>query len=87
MKIFKLRKLAGTRTWQWRTVEGNRGTYSTFANGAGILYNQDDGSFGNKFCTFEKFKVCKTASGTRRKLNRLFSGLADDPTPENDYRI
>lgn len=87
MRICKLTRIPGTRTWKWRTVEGNRGTYMTFANGKGILYNQDDGKYGRKFCTFEKFSVCKTASGTRKKLNRIFARLTDDPSPDNDYRI
>ena len=87
MRIHQLKKLPGTNTWTWRTVEGNRGLYMTFANGKGILYNADNGQYGRKFCTHEKFAVCKTPSGTRRKLNRLFADLTDDPSPENDYRI
>ena len=87
MRIHQLKRLPGTSTWTWRTVEGNKGTYLTFANGKGILYNQDDGMYGRKFCTHEKFSVCKTVSGTRRKLNRIFAPLADDPSPDNDYRI
>lgn len=87
MKIYNLRKVPDTRTYTWRTVEGNRGTYMTFDNGKGILYQQDDNKFGNKFASHEKFQVCKTLSGTRKKLNRIFAPLTDDPTPENDYRI
>lgn len=87
MKVFKLRKIPGTGTWTWRTVEGNRGNYMTFANGKGILYQQDDNSYGTKFATHEKFSICRTPSGTRKKLNRIFEPLTDDPTPENDYRI
>ena len=87
MKICNLHNINGTKTWKWRTVEGNKGNYCTFANGKGILYNSDDQRFGNKFCTHEKFSVCKTVSGTRKKLNRLFAPLSDDPTPENNYRI
>lgn len=87
MKVCKLTKLPGTRTWTWRTVEGNRGRYMTFANGKGILYQQDDERFGLKFATVEKFAVCKTPDGTRKKLNRIFKDLTDDPTPENPYRI
>ena len=87
MRIQKLKRLSGTNTYTWRTVEGNRGTYLTFANGKGILYQQDDNQYGTKFATHEKFAVCKTLSGTRKKLNRIFEPLTDDPTPENDYRI
>ena len=88
MRICKLSLIPGTtRTWIWRTVEGNRGFYMTFANGKGILYQRDDNRWGLKFCTMEKFSACKTASGTRKKLNRLFATLKDDPTPENEYRL
>jgi hypothetical protein len=87
MKICKLSRLTNTRTWTWRTVEGNKGNYYTFANGKGILYQNDARTYGRKFCTHEKFSVCKTASGTRKKLNRLFANLEDDPSPENDYRL
>lgn len=87
MHICKLKCLPGTRTWTWRTKEGNKGNYYTFANGKGILYRDDSGTFGGKFCTHEKFAVCKTPSGTRKKLNRLFAPLSDDPTRENDYRL
>lgn len=87
MRICKLKRLPGTNTYTWRTVEGNRGTYLTFANGKGILYQQDDNQYGTKFATHEKFTVCKTISGTRKKLNRIFEPLIDDPSLENDYRI
>ena len=87
MRICKLARIPNTRTWTWRTVEGNKGNYYTFANGKGILYQNDARTYGRKFCTHEKFSVCKTASGTRKKLNRLFANLEDDPSPENDYRL
>ena len=87
MKIYKLSRLPGTNTWQWRTVEGNTGNYYTFANGKGILYQRDDGKYGCKFCSHEKFNVCKTISGTRKKLNRIFDPLTEDPSPENNYRL
>ena len=87
MRICKLTRIPSTRTWTWRTVEGDKGQYSTFANGKGILYQSDTRTYGTKFCTHEKFSVCKTASGTRKKLNRLFAPLTDDPSPENDYRL
>lgn len=87
MRIYKLKKIPNTNTWTWRTIEGNKGEYCTFANGKGILYSNDARTYGGKFCTHEKFSVCKTISGTRKKLNRLFAPLSDDPTPENDYRL
>lgn len=87
MRIQKLRKIPGTRTWTWRTVEGNTGTYMTYDNGKGILFNDDAATYGTKFCTWEKFSVCKTPSGTRKKLNRLFSTLTEDPSRGNDYRL
>lgn len=87
MRIQKLKKLPGTGTWTWRTVEGNKGLYMTFANGKGILYQSDDNTYGIKFATHEKFAVCKTVSGTRQKLNRIFQNLTDDPSHDNDFRI
>ena len=87
MRIKNLHCLPGTRTWMWRTVESNKGNYYTFANGKGILYSNDDYTYQKKFCTHEKFSVCKTVSGTRKKLNRLFAPLVEDPSDENDYRI
>ena len=87
MHICKLKRLAGTSTWTWRTKEGNKGEYMTYANGKGILYNSDDMQWGTKLCTHEKFSVCKTESGTRKKLNRLFAPLLDDPSKDNPYRL
>ena len=87
MTIYKLQRLPDTRTWTWRTRESDKGTYMTFANGKGILYQADTHKYGRKFCSHEKFQICKTASGTRKKLNRIFASLTEDPSPENDYRI
>lgn len=87
MRICKLKQIPNTRTFTWRTVEGNTGEYMTYANGKGILFNNDALTYGTKFCTHEKFSVCKTLSGTRKKLNRLFAPLTEDPSPDNDYRL
>ena len=73
MRICNLRKYDGT--WMWRTVEGNTGLYYTAAHGKGIFFMRDDQKYVNKMCTYEKFSSCKTASGTRRKLNRIFAEL------------
>ena len=87
MKVCKLKRIPGSKTLQWRTMEGNKGQYYTYANGKGILYMNDSKTFGIKFCTHEKFQACKTLSGTRKKLNKLFLPLSDDPTPENEYHL
>lgn len=87
MRICKLKNIPGTRTWTWRTVEGNKGNYMTYANGKGIIYNNDEQTWGHKICTHEKFSICRTASGTRKKLNRLFAPFLDDPSEENDFRL
>ena len=87
MRIHKLTRIPNTRTWTWRTVESNKGMYYTFANGKGILYSNDAHTYKTKLCTFEKFSVCKTPSGTRKKLNRLFAALTEDPSADNDYRL
>ncbi len=88
MKIKNLRKmLPDSRTWQWETVESGLGTYFTFNNGKGILYQNHENNFGYKVATMEKFQVCKTASGTRKKLNRIFSQFDSDPTPDNSWKL
>ena len=87
MRIHKLSRIPNTNTWTWRTVESNKGMYYTFANGKGILYSNDARTYSTKFCTHEKFYVCKTIPGTRKKLNRLFAPLSEDPSAENDYRL
>lgn len=87
MIVKQLHRLPCTNTWEWRTVEGDTGTYLTFANGKGGLFQRDDNRWGCKVCTHEKFSVCKTASGTRKKLNRMFSTKAADPSPEDPWRF
>ena len=87
MRIHNLHRIPDTRTYTWRTVEGDTGEYMTYANGKGILFNDDTRTYHQKFCTHEKFSVCKTMSGTRQKLNRLFAPLSEDPSPGNDYRL
>ena len=85
MKICKLHKYQGT--WMWRTVEGNTGLYYTAAHGKGIFFMSDDQMYVNKMCTHEKFSACKTASGTRKKLNRIFAELDHDPSREDNYKL
>ena len=87
MTICNLHRLPHSNTWMWRTKEGNRGNYMTYDNGKGILYQQDDNRWGKKLCTHERFQVCKTVSGTRKKLNRIFAPVQDDPTRENGIEL
>ena len=87
MRIKSLGKLTpDSGTWKWRTVEGDSGMYYTFADGTGIhFYSDAETHF--KVATCEKFKVCKTVSGTRKKLNRMFANKEADPSPENPWRF
>lgn len=88
MHIKDLKKaLPNSNTWQWRTVEGDTGLYYTFSDGTGIHFWQDGRRFHHKVATCEKFKVCKTASGTRQKLNRIFAEIEADPTVENPWKL
>lgn len=87
MHIKNLKYIPNTRTLTWRTVEGDKGMYLTYANGRGILYQRDDNRFGHKVATHEKFSVCKTVHGTRQKLTRIFADIEDDPTPEKPWKL
>lgn len=86
MKIHSLHKLPGSRTWEWRT-EDNQGLYYTFTDGTGIHFLHDGHQFHHKVSTCEKFRACKTISGTRKKLNRIFSTRNSDPTEENPWKL
>ena len=79
MKVCKLHRMKDQNVWLWRTVEGNKGDYFTYANGKGILFYSDKTRRKEKLATFERFQACKTVSGTRRKLNRFFADMTDDP--------
>ena len=88
MRIKSLQRMeANSSSWQWRTVESDTGLYYTFANGKGIHFLSDDHQFHHKVATHEKFSVCRTSSGTRNKLNRIFSTRPCDPTPENPWKL
>ena len=87
MKVWKLKYLPGTKILTWRTVEDNSGEYYTFANGSGMHFRADDFSSHFKVATIEKFKICKTLSGTRKKLNRMFADKTHDPTEEDPWRF
>lgn len=79
--------LKDSNTWTWRTVEGDTGEYYTYTNGAAIFFMRDSDKRSCKICTVEKFKVCKTPSGTRKKLNRMFADKQSDPDPDNPWRF
>lgn len=85
MKICNLHKLEGRRTWMWRTVEGNKGDYYTNPYGEGMFFQRDDGMDGGKLLSFERFKVCKTPGGTRKKLNAIFAAVEADPCDDPDF--
>lgn len=86
MKIHALCRIPCTRTWQWRTSD-NKGIYYTYSDGTAIHFYRDDGSYHQKVASCEKFKVCKTPSGTRKKLNRMYDTKSSDPTEENPWRF
>ena len=81
MTIKDLRKLPGTSTWMWRTVESDTGDYYTFANAQGILFYHDTMHRKIKCCTMERFHACKTVEETEQKLNQIFANIERDPIP------
>lgn len=85
MRICKLQKLPGGRTWEWRTVEGNKGKYYTNPYGEGMFFISDDNFYVEKLLSFERFKVCKTPGGTRKKLNTIFAEVEADPCDDPDF--
>ena len=60
--------------------------YYTNAIGSGMFFRSDDGKYVEKLLPYERFKVCKTPSGTRRTLNKIFEHCEADPTPDNRFK-
>lgn len=67
------------REWTWRAGENSRGTYYTDRNGNGIFYQDDRTGDTRQLVGTAQFSACQTESGMRRKLNKIFDDLANDP--------
>lgn len=65
--------------WTWRNANESRGVYYTDKNGEGIFFQSDRTGAVKQITGTCQFMACKTASGTRRKLNQLFDDMCEDP--------
>ena len=67
------------REWLWRNSTESRGVSYTDKNGEGIFFQSDRTGQTKQLVGTCQFKACETASGTRRKLNKIFDDLFEDP--------
>jgi len=67
------------REWLWLNSTESRGVYYTDKNGEGIFFQSDRTGQTKQLVGTCQFKACETASGTRRKLNKIFDDLFEDP--------
>lgn len=65
--------------WTWRNANNSQGVYYTDKNGQGIFYQSDRNGETKQLVDTAQFQACETASGNRRKLNKLFDDFAEDP--------
>lgn len=75
--IKELRK--ESKQWFWRNGNESRGVYYTDKNGEGIFFQSDRTGNTQQTTGTCQFKACETASGTRRKLNKIFNEFFEDP--------
>lgn len=60
-------------SWMWRNANGeSRGLYYTSNEGEGIFYQDDRTGNVRQITGLCQFSACETASGMRRKLNKIF---------------
>ncbi len=86
MKICELKRMMkNSRTWCWRSVEGNKGLYYTNTEGSGMFFQSDTQDYVIKLLSYERFKVCKTPGGTRKKLNNIFKECQEDPCDNENF--
>ena len=67
------------REWLWRNATESRGCYYTDKNGEGIFFQSDRTGQTKQLVGTCQFRACETASGTRRKLNKIFDERFEDP--------
>ena len=65
--------------WWWRNANDSRGVYYTDKNGEGIFFQSDRTGQTKQLVGTCQFSACETPSGTRRKLNKLFDEMYEDP--------
>lgn len=67
--------------WSWRNANGeSRGLYYTNREGEGIFYQDDRTGNIRQITGLCQFQACDTASGMRRKLNKMFDDWYLDRT-------
>jgi hypothetical protein len=68
-------------SWTWRNSNGeSRGVYYTTRDGQGIFFQDDLTGNTRQITGLCQFQVCDTASGMRRKLNKMFDDWRFDRT-------
>lgn len=67
------------KQWFFRNPSDSRGVYYTDRNGEGIFFQSDKTGQEKQLVGTCQFSACATASGTRKKLNRLFDDDWEDP--------
>jgi hypothetical protein len=68
-------------SWIWRNSNGeSRGVYYTTRNGEGIFFQDDLTGSTRQITGLCQFQACDTASGMRRKLNKMFDEWSFDRT-------
>ena len=59
-------------SWTWRNANGmSLGVYYTSKEGEGIFFQHENGNV-RQITGLCQFAACETASGMRRKLNKIF---------------
>lgn len=59
-------------SWMWRNANGKSlGMYFTSNSGEGIFFQDDETGNIRQVTGLGQFQACETASGMRRKLNRM----------------
>jgi hypothetical protein len=68
-------------SWTWRNSNGeSRGVYYTTRDGEGIFFQDDLTGSTRQITGLCQFQACDTASGMRRKLNKMFDEWSFDRT-------
>lgn len=66
-------------SWTWRNSTESRGVYYTNNNGEGVFFQSDRTGETRQIVGTSQFSACSSASGMRKKLNRIFDEQYEDP--------
>ena len=67
------------KQWFWKNAYDSRGTYYTNKSGEGIFFQSGRTGETRQILGTCQFSACETASGMRRKLNKMFYEFTEDP--------